>query len=338
MTQTRLPLLANAYGIPHAWGLLSTAAGEFVSAPVEVADFAQWSLDVGLAGIDIPWESLDSSPRFLEQVQIIGLRVVLEAGVFLDLSDPALDGICALATRVDARVVRFLLSRNLCGDRTEDPLGWNLRMCRTVNRLRRWLPRFADANVSIALENHQDGSVDDFLWLAEAVGHHPAFGVCFDTGNPLAVGEDPIDSLRRLGSLVRHVHLKDYRMIRFDAGYRLVRCVAGQGVIDFRKLLAMLDTNPDPNRWPSIEIAAQRARDIPVASEKWLAQWNVRRMDRLGAVLSTWSQHAEPDSAAWKTEWELGLDSRQIVESEWKMLESSVRYFRSLFRPEEESR
>ena len=39
-----------------------------------------------------------------------------------------------------------------------------------------------------AVENHQDGASDDFLWLAEQVQFSPAFGVTLDTGNPLAVG------------------------------------------------------------------------------------------------------------------------------------------------------
>ena len=45
--------------------------------------------------------------------------------------------------------------------------------------------------------------------MAEAAGAN--VGVVFDTGNPFAVGEDPVAFARRAAHRIRHVHLKDYR-------------------------------------------------------------------------------------------------------------------------------
>src|SRR5205085_1495227 len=67
-----------------------------------------------------------------------------------------------------------------------------------------------------------------------------AYGVCLDTGNPLSVGQEPVEAARRLGPLIRHVHLKDYTVHFAPEGYRLVRCAAGEGCVDFPAILEIV--------------------------------------------------------------------------------------------------
>ncbi len=51
------------------------------------------------------------------------------------------------------------------------------------------------------------------------------------------MGEDPVEAARASAPLIRHVHLKDYTIHFAPEGYRLVRCAAGDGVIDFPAIL-----------------------------------------------------------------------------------------------------
>ena len=89
--------------------------------------------------------------------------------------------------------------------------------------------------MALAIENHQDADSEDLLWLCESVGGE-FIGVNLDTGNPLAVGEGPVEFAARIAPFLKNVHLKDYRMHRTPAGYRLVRCPLGDGVVDFPAL------------------------------------------------------------------------------------------------------
>ena len=52
-------------------------------------------------------------------------------------------------------------------------------------------------------------------------------GVTLDAVNPLAVAEEPLEYARALGPLIKHVHLKDYRIYATPEGFRLVRCPLG---------------------------------------------------------------------------------------------------------------
>src|SRR5207237_1970735 len=101
-----------------------------------------------------------------------------------------------------------------------------------AERLREVLPVAEELGLALAVENHQDATTEDLIRLYEMSGSSPAFGITLDTGNPLSVGEEPVEAAERLAPLVRHIHLKDYTIHFAPEGYRLVRCAAGDGCID----------------------------------------------------------------------------------------------------------
>ncbi len=146
--------------------------------------------------------------------------------------------------------------------------GWPARLAAVAGRLREVLPLAEELGLTIAMENHQDATTADLLSLHEMSGNSPAYGITFDTGNPLAMGEDPLEAARALAPLIRHVHLKDYSIHFAPEGYRLVRCAAGDGVIDFPAILRMVGANGH-HVVPGIEIAAQAMRTIPILDPGW---------------------------------------------------------------------
>ena len=174
------------------------------------------------------------------------------------------------SARLGAKVGRAIMSTILCGDRRPLAGGWEERLTPVAKRLKEVLPLAEDLGLSIALENHQDATTDDFFRLHEMSGSSPAFGVTLDTGNPLSVGEEPVEAARRLAPLIRHVHLKDYTIHFSPEGYRLVRCAAGGGVIDFPAILDIVSRNGHP-LFPGIEIAAQPTRTVSLLESEW---WN----------------------------------------------------------------
>src|SRR5262249_60014775 len=120
------------------------------------------------------------------------------------------------------------------------------------------LPAAEEAGVCLAVENHQDATTEDFLYLAEKVNHHPCFGITLDTGNPLAVGQEPVEATRKLAPLIRHLHLKDYTIHFAPEGYRLAGCAAGPGGRLFSAVFHIVATKSH-GVLPPLAIAAQHA-------------------------------------------------------------------------------
>jgi sugar phosphate isomerase/epimerase len=101
----------------------------------------------------------------------------------------------------------------------------------------------SDEGVKLADENHFDFTVDEYLGLIDAVGS-PAFGLCFDTGNCLRNGDDPVASARRLGARVFATHTKDVTAQRAwdPKDWMFFSSVpVGEGLIDFPALVGELE-------------------------------------------------------------------------------------------------
>jgi inosose dehydratase len=88
-------------------------------------------------------------------------------------------------------------------------------------------------------------------------------GLCFDTGHCYYGGGDPVEAVRKYGSRIRHLHLKDVRQsvinsvrqngVSFlDAVRRGVFCELGDGLVDFPAVIAEL-TKCGYDGWAVVE-------------------------------------------------------------------------------------
>ena len=196
-------------------------------------------------------------------------------------------------------------------------------------RLLEVLPYAEELGVCIALENHQDATTDDLLRLADWVHHSPSFGITLDTGNPLAVGEEPVEAARQLAPLIRHLHLKDYTIHFAPEGYRLVRCIAGQGVIDFPAILEIVSQNGH-DVLPGIEVAAQATRTIPLLEGTWWDCYPPRQAKPLTEALRILWAKGRPMDEPYSSAWERGENSATVSAEEWEVVRGSAAYFHSL--------
>lgn len=324
-----LPFALTAYALPHTLGYLATKDGTPNPTPLTPLGFLDAAERFQLAGVDMPLPEALPTALFREALESRGLRLVVEALSVLEVQDP--EAYLARAAAAGAKVVRFTLSSILCGDRR--PLGaggWWARREALAQRIASLLPVAADLGLSLAFENHQDADTADFLWLYEKTGQHPAFGVCLDAGNPLAVGEDPVETARTLAPLIRHVHCKDYTIHHAPEGYRLVRCAAGTGVVDFPAILALVRANGFPHLLPGIEIAAQATRTIPLLEDGWWAEYPTREVRALLPALRILWAKGRPQEEPYSSAWERGEDSATVCAEEGKLVQESVAYFATL--------
>ncbi len=100
-----------------------------------------------------------------------------------------------------------------------------------------------DAGIVLADENHFDFTTDEYLKLLQAVDS-PHFRMCFDTGNCLRNGDDPVASARLLASYVVATHTKDVMpQYGWDPkDWMFFACTpVGRGLINFPALVAELE-------------------------------------------------------------------------------------------------
>jgi len=100
--------------------------------------------------------------------------------------------------------------------------------------------------ISIGIEPHQSISktTQGLLRIAGLVDS-PMLRINYDTGNAFLGGEDPYAGLRACGKRLAHIHAKDISFSQADAERgkvtgTAVGCACGDGVIDWRKVVAVL--------------------------------------------------------------------------------------------------
>ena len=341
MTKKRLPFVLTAYSAPHRMGYLKTRDGQACAQPLTVLEWMEAANDWNLTGVEIPLtsrvpsfngESVETSAvpaDLVGELQKRGLRIVADYGALLDYDAQHTKDYLDKAAECGARVVRAILSHLLCGDRRKLVGGWDAHRDALAERLRELLPYAHDKGLSLALENHQDATNEDFWWLYEHTGRSPAFGVTLDTGNPLSVGQDPVEAARSMAPLIRHIHLKDYTLHFAPEGYRLVRCAAGDGVVDFPAILAILRQNGH-ELLPGIEIAAQQTRTIPFLEADWWACYPSRPVTELLPALRLIWGKGRPLNEPYSSAWERGENSDTVCQEEWDVLMRSVHYLGNL--------
>lgn len=104
-----------------------------------------------------------------------------------------------------------------------------------------------DLGVKLLFEPH--GPISDTIQgirdVRAALGNHPAFGVCLDTGNSWLGGADPVAMAREFRDIIGHVHWKDLpaemepsRGKKTGCGFSTI--ALGEGVIDIAGVFQVL--------------------------------------------------------------------------------------------------
>ena len=320
----RIPIGLCLYGIAYTTGLVGHGTPRANPKPVGPNEFLDLAAQKGLSSVEThlgyisPQEDEATLLAFRDRARDLGLQFVI-AGPKIDVE--AFRHHLPLAAKLGVRTVRCVISGILCGDRR--PIGglegWQRHLAETTQKLKTIAPQAEDLGIRIGVENHQDATSADLIGLCEEVGS-PNVGIVLDTGNPLAVAEDPVEFAERILHHLVHVHLKDYRMVRTESGYRLFHCAIGAGQVDFAALFKLFDTKPDVLR--HIEMAALGERHIRVLEADYWANLAPQRslVDTLPVLRRL--QNAEVD-IEWRTPWETG-DEALLVDWEMQRLDESI--------------
>ncbi|MGB2822340.1 MAG: sugar phosphate isomerase/epimerase [Phycisphaerae bacterium] len=329
----RIGLRLCLWGITYTAGLQGRGTPRANPDPITPSGLLELADRLALAGVELSPAFIgrtgdsDALEAFRRQAEGLGLAITL-AGPRLDTPHlpEAMREAFEVAGLLGCRTVRTTLSGILCGDRSAigGLDGWRRHLEAVADALKRIAPMAEQRSIRVGIENHQDATSQDLLWLCERVGS-ASVGVTFDTGNPLAVGEDVLAFARRVLPHVVNVHLKDYRMFAAPAGYRLVRCALGRGVVPFGEVLDLLAGAPDAAM--SIELASLHDRYIRILEDDYWSGLGGRDVAAVLPVLRLW-RHRE-ETGEFRTPWQRGQDDR-LAAYEMEELTESVRFLRTL--------
>lgn len=130
-------------------------------------------------------------------------------------------------------------------------------------------PIVSKNDLLLAIENHKDYRAAELLNLLQRIDSRHV-GVCVDTGNSIALLEDPLEVVRTLAPRAFTVHLKDMAVAEYEDGFLLAEVPLGEGFLDVRKMIALLREARPEIRF-NLEMITRDPLRVPCLTEQFWA-------------------------------------------------------------------
>jgi sugar phosphate isomerase/epimerase len=119
----------------------------------------------------------------------------------------------------------------------------------------------------LAIENHKDWRAKHLVQILEQVDSEH-IGVCLDTGNNLALLEDPTEVVETLAPWAVTTHLKDIAVESFADGFRMSEVPFGEGCLDLKRIVAVL-RKARPEIHLNIEMITRDPLEVACLTERY---------------------------------------------------------------------
>jgi 3-oxoisoapionate decarboxylase len=124
----------------------------------------------------------------------------------------------------------------------------------------------------LGIENHKDWRVDQQVALLERYSSEYV-GVCLDTGNNLAVLDDPIETVEKLAPWTFNVHFKDMAMEESESGFLLSEVPLGEGMLDMPRITGIIRRARPDVRF-SLEMITRDPLLVPCLTDRFWASFD----------------------------------------------------------------
>ena len=123
--------------------------------------------------------------------------------------------------------------------------------------------------IQLALENHKDWRVEEFVSRLKALSSEWV-GVNVDTGNNIALLEEPHAVVEALAPFAFTSHLKDMAVAPAEDGFLLSEVPLGDGVLDVPRMVRVLE-NANPRIQFNLEMITRDPLRVPCLRDKYWA-------------------------------------------------------------------
>jgi sugar phosphate isomerase/epimerase len=123
--------------------------------------------------------------------------------------------------------------------------------------------------IHLAVENHKDWRADELIALLNKVGCDE-IGVCLDTGNSIALLEDPMEVVETLAPRTLTSHFKDMGLEEYREGFLLAEVPLGTGILDLTRVVEILRKAQPAIRF-NIEMITRDPLKVPCLTERYWA-------------------------------------------------------------------
>jgi hypothetical protein len=173
------------------------------------------------------------------------------------------------------------------------------------------------------VENHKDWRIPEMLRLLERISSEYV-GVCVDTGNSIALLEDPMAVVEAFAPYAFATHLKDMGVQECEKGFLLSEVALGDGFLDLPAIVkALRRTKPDLQF--SLEMIMRDPLEVPCLTRNYWATFENTPGFFLAGTLSMVRAHSSKKALPHAT----GLTPDEQLDAEDALVRNSLTFARA---------
>ena len=146
----------------------------------------------------------------------------------------------------------------------------------------------------LAVENHKDWRIGEFLEILKHIDSEWV-GMTLDTGNNLALLEDPMEVVKALAPYAFTVHLKDMAVEEYEDGFLMSEVNLGDGFLDISGMISVIRKHNPDIRF-NLEMITRDPLQIPCLTEKYWATFDKVSASELAVFLRKIKEHKSKEA------------------------------------------
>jgi sugar phosphate isomerase/epimerase len=119
----------------------------------------------------------------------------------------------------------------------------------------------------LAIENHKDWTAEELAALIKSRSSE-YLGVCLDTGNNIALLDNPMDAIETLAPFAFSTHFKDMAVEPYADGFLLSEVPLGEGIVDLRRAVAAVQRARPKTRF-TLEMITRNPLQVPCLTDRY---------------------------------------------------------------------
>jgi len=150
-------------------------------------------------------------------------------------------------------------------------------------------PVARERGVKLAVENHKDWRIDELLGVLKKLDSAHV-GVCLDTGNSIALLEEPLEVVKAYAPWTFTTHFKDMAVAEYDDGFLLSEVPLGDGFLDLKQIVAVVEKARPGVCW-NLEMITRDPLRVPCLAPKYWATMDAVGGRQLAQALAMVRKH-----------------------------------------------
>jgi sugar phosphate isomerase/epimerase len=172
----------------------------------------------------------------------------------------------------------------------------------------------ARQDMRLAVENHKDWRTTELLAILKRLDSRHV-GICVDTGNSIALLEDPYEVVEAYAPWAFSTHLKDMAVAEYEQGFLLSEVPLGEGFLDLARIVNALGRARPEVRF-NLEMLTRDPLKIPCLTPKYWATFDSVPGRALAQTLAMVRKHGArkslPEVRRLSQEQKLALEEKNV--------------------------